>query len=252
MSLGWLTLLRLRMQRAFWARAQDRLPQTDVRDAQSLRAEAKRLRRTLDTVIAAVENKVDQPRQIAEAMRHAPPMTDWAWRPSLWRKTCALAGFAGQPAPWHFDTEVSLHHDCPLSLISARQIRPAGDTGYGLAIDLLGFAGSYLSLVVQMPDAALADLGKRHIISVEVNHRSEVPAKLFARLNIVFGPNTETIVREFHAKEYRQIAEFDLAYAGLNGQGIERAWLDILVERPAANRLLFYDLLFYRRPRAEI
>jgi hypothetical protein len=48
------------------------------------------------------------------------------------------------------------------------------------------------------------------------------------------------------------VAEFDLAYSKLNEKRVEKLWLDLIIDRPAMNRILFKDVTFARYPRAEV
>lgn len=49
-----------------------------------------------------------------------------------------------------------------------------------------------------------------------------------------------------------KLAEFDLAYAGLNDKRIERAWLDLILNDAGMSRIVIRDLVVSRRPRAEL
>jgi hypothetical protein len=73
---------------------------------------------------------------------------------------------------------------------------------------------------------------------------------MFARLNIRHGPNTEQVVRELATGD--PVAEFDLACTNVNERRIEALWLDLIIDRPAMNRIVFTDVTFARYPRAEI
>ncbi|NJS39626.1 MAG: hypothetical protein HC783_12125 [Rhodobacteraceae bacterium] len=48
------------------------------------------------------------------------------------------------------------------------------------------------------------------------------------------------------------LAEFDLAYAGLDEARIEHLWLDVIFTAPALARVTLRDLVASRRPRAEL
>jgi hypothetical protein len=75
---------------------------------------------------------------------------------------------------------------------------------------------------------------------------------VFARLNIKHGPNTEQILTELSLYNDDVIAEFDLAYAEINEQRVERMWLDLIFEGPAMNQVTIRDITFCRYPRAEL
>src|SRR5690606_29488223 len=114
------------------------------------------------------------------------------------------------------------------------------------------FDGSFLSLAVDLPDAAVDGLRRTHVLRMDVIVEMEQPLEIFARLNIRHGPNTEQIVRELPLSEAHIRAEFDLAYANLNEKRIESAWVDIIFEGPEMNQVNLRDLTFSRRPRANL
>ena len=122
---------------------------------------------------------------------------------------------------------------------------------YGVRMDVFRFDGSFLSLVIDLPNEAVYGLRKTHLIRVEYIVEMEKPIEIFARLNIRHGPNTEQIVRELPIHEDEVMVEFDLAYSKLNEKRVEAAWLDLIFEGPEMNQVTLRDLTFSRRPRAE-
>ena len=78
---------------------------------------------------------------------------------------------------------------------------------------------------------------------------------IYARINLVQGPNTETMLRQLgHPAEgrgARRRVEFDLAYADLANRPIERAWLDLIFESPRLNAVTINDVLVSHHPRAQ-
>ncbi len=84
---------------------------------------------------------------------------------------------------------------------------------------------------------------------------AERPITIYARINLVQGPNTETMLRQLgHPAEgmgARRRAEFDLAYADLANRPIERAWLDLIFEQPHLNAVGINDVLVSHHPRAQ-
>jgi hypothetical protein len=119
-------------------------------------------------------------------------------------------------------------------------------------MDVFRFDGSFLSLVIDLPEGASDGLKKDHIIRVEIIVECENPIEIFTRLNIKHGPNTEQIVRELPMNETRTVVEFDLAYSAMNEKRVEKVWLDIIFEGPEMNQVTLRDLTFSRRLRAAI
>ena len=180
---------------------------------------------------------------------------DWAWRPDPWRLPMAVPGAAAVASGTALGTAARLFHDCPLAEIAAlqRRNRRAEDVApYALAVDVYRFEGSFLSLAIDLPPAAASGLTRRHILRAEAIIGMERPLELFARLNIVHGPNTSQAVQELPAGGGRVMAEFDLAGMEINEKRIERLWLDLILEGPEMNRVTFRDLTLLRRPRNDI
>jgi Family of unknown function (DUF6478) len=59
-------------------------------------------------------------------------------------------------------------------------------------------------------------------------------------------------VRELPRASDEAAVEFDLAYAKFNEKRVERAWIDLIFDRPAMNRIELRDVAFSRRIRAEM
>lgn len=151
--------------------------------------------------------------------------------------------------------EVTLFHDCEHSEMTLRQVRNSGPeemAAYGLSLDVYRFDGSFLSLVLDLPDAAIAGLKRSHVLQINSSLEFEKPLEIFIRLNIRHGPNTEQIVRELPAQGDNKGVEFDLAYSGINERRIEKAWIDVIFEGPEMNKVLLRDITMNRRPRAKL
>ena len=93
----------------------------------------------------------------------------------------------------------------------------------------------------------------RHLIRVDAIVEADRPVRAFARLNVKHGPNIAQMVSELPVTGAAgSLAEFDLAYAGLDDTRIERAWLDLIFNDAAMNQIQFRDVVVSRRPRAEL
>ena len=118
--------------------------------------------------------------------------TDWSWRPDLWRGALLEPGAVASGDRTALGDGVALYHDCPLGEVVVRQVRndkPEDRAPYGLAIDVFGFKGSFLSLALNLPDAAVQGLKSRHLVRVEMVIDSDGPVRAYTRLNIKHGPN---------------------------------------------------------------
>ena len=151
--------------------------------------------------------------------------------------------------------ELTLFHDCTRSELTLRQLRNqrAEDLApYGLRMDVFNFDGSFLSLVLDLPQEARNGLKRTHILQLGTLVEVEKPLEIFARLNIQHGPNTEQLVREFPSESRDGVVEFDLAYADMNEKRVDKLWIDLIFENPQMNQITLRDLTFSRRPRAQI
>lgn len=237
-----------------WDAAARRAERDDLETLKTYRARARALRKRLDRVLHVADGRLALPIVGASAVRK-PLHADWAYRPPLWRGPIFPAGHAAVESQTRLGEEATIFHDCGISEISFRQVRNTRETDlapFGARFDVFAFDGSFLSLVVELPDAALVGLQKRHLISLSAMIETEKPLEVFARLNIRHGPNTEQIVREFPRSNGEITLDFDLAYSKLNERRIERMWLDLIFEGPELNQITLRDVTLARRPRAEI
>lgn len=237
-----------------WARRAEAAASADLTALRRERQQARDLRQQLDHLLAVADARLAVPR-IGSTSLPRPPGTDWSWRPLVWRGPLVETGIAGVASQTRLGEEITLFHDCRSSEITLRQIRNDRDTDlapYGLALDVFGFDGSFLSLAVDLPDAACAGLTRRHLVRLDTLVEAEKPIEIFARLNVRHGPNVEQVVRELRSEAGSHAVEFDLAYTKLNEKRVEKAWVDLIFEGPQMNRVAVRDMTFARFPRAEL
>ncbi|GAA6189670.1 DUF6478 family protein [Litorivita sp. NS0012-18] len=254
---GSLSLLdRLTHRRALrrWARFAQNADTAPLHRLRAQRARARALKIHLDKLIHVAESRLALP-MIGSSAFQKPHDADWSWRPELWRGPLASPGMSSVQSKSMLGEEVTLFHDCALSELTLRQMRNRREEDlapFGLRMDVFSFDGSFLSLVVDLPEAATTGLQKRHLVRLDVIVEMEKPLEIFARLNIKNGPNTEQMVRELEVVDKHATVEFDLAYTHLNEKRIERAWVDLIFEGPEMNQVVLRDVTFSRRPRAEL
>ncbi|MBL4769413.1 MAG: hypothetical protein JKY94_17205 [Rhodobacteraceae bacterium] len=217
-------------------------------------SDARKLRTHLDRLIHVAEGRLALP-QVGSSFFARPHGTDWSWRPNLWRGPLPSPGLSSVPSKSKLDDEVTLFHDCDFSELTLRQLRNTREEDlapYGLRMDVFKFDGSFLSLVIELPEGAAMGLTQDHLLRVNTIIETEKPLEIFCRLNIKHGPNTEQIVRELPLNEKDVMVEFDLAYSRLNEKRIERVWLDLIFEAPDFNQVILRDITFVRLLRAAI
>ncbi len=236
--------------------------QAVLRDAETLdlaalrgaRARARALRQALDRVLHVADGRLTLPLIGSDAIQK-PLHCDWAYRPELWRGPLSPPGRSAVESKSAFGSEVTVFHDCRVSELTVRQVRNTRESDlapFGVRMDVFGFDGSFLSLVIELPPSAVDGLKRNHLVRLTTQVEMEKPLELFARLNIQHGPNTEQIVRAVPVDEDEAIVEFDLAYTNLNEKRVDRMWVDLVFENPEMSQMILRDVTFSRRPRAEV
>jgi hypothetical protein len=237
-----------------WTRLAEDAPELGSFELRALRAEARGMRRQLDRLMQAADARLAVP-SLMSGLPQMPLGTDWSWRPDLWRGALPEPGAVATSDRTPFGEGVALYHDCPLGEVVVRQVRndkPEDRAPYGLAVDVFGFKGSFLSLALNLPVAAVEGLKSRHLVRTEMVIDGDRQVKAYARLNIKHGPNLAQPVSALPEQGRDKVAEFDLAYADLNDKRIERAWVDLILNEAAMTRIVIRDVVMSRRPRAEL
>jgi len=237
-----------------WSQAGDMAGSADYETLRSLRGRARALRRNLDRVIHLADHRLALP-VIGSNVIRKPMGTDWAWRPVLWKGPIPVPGFSSVPGKAAICDGSTLFHDCRRSELTVRQIRNTRDADiapFGFRMDVFRFDGSFLSLVIDLPEEGARGLKLKHLLRMDVIVEMEKPLEIFARLNIKHGPNVEQIVRELPLNAEEVAVEFDLAYSKMNEKRVEKLWVDLIFEGPEMNQIILRDVTFSRRPRAEL
>ncbi|MEW9918147.1 DUF6478 family protein [Marimonas sp. MJW-29] len=253
-NLGFLdgTVFSRNIQR--WARAARKADETDLPTLRRQRSRARLLKTHIDKLIHVADERLALP-VVGSNSFPRPHNADWAWRPELWRGPLPVPGISSVETKSMLGDEVTLFHDCDYSELTLRQLRNLREEDlapYGLRLDVFRFQGSFLSVVVDLPEDGVTGLKRTHLIRMDAIVEMEKPLEIFARLNVKHGPNTEQIVRELPLHEQKHQVEFDLAYTNLNEKRVERAWIDLIFEGPQMNQVILRDLTFSRRPRAHL
>jgi len=243
-----------RRARGFWSRAANAAHTSDLSVLRRQRNEARILRQKLDELNYAADSRLALPR-IGSSSFPKPAGTDWSWRPQLWRGALPNKGMSSVESKTMLGDEVTIFHDCQISELTLRQLRNTREADlapYGLRMDVFRFDGSFLSLVLNLPESAADGLLRSHLLRMDAIVEVEKPLEIFARLNVRHGPNTEQIVRELPLQDNSVMVEFDLAYTKLNEKRVEALWVDLIFEGPEMNQVTIRDVTFSRNPRAEL
>jgi len=187
-----------------------------------------------------------------------PPGTDWFWRPALLRGEVAPRVLVAPESGRRLGDEVALWHDCPHRAVILQQIRGCGAdlAPYAVRLEVMGFAGSYLSLSLDLPDDIPGGLGRDQILRMDGWFAAERPITVYARLNLTQGPDRMPMLRKLDGPlsggDCRRTVEFDLDYAELTARPVQRAWLDLIFEAPLMNAVTLGELILSRHPRAQV
>lgn len=237
-----------------WRKVARDAPVMDRAGLHAARARAKPLWTALNEVIRTADARLAAQR--IDAVPPATPHgTDWSWRPEVWNTPLAAPGMASVRSKSTLGHEVTVFHDCPRSELAVRQARNtrADDRApYGLQLEVFAFEGSFLSLVLDLPRSAIEGLTRQHLVRLDTIIAVETPVKIFARLNVRHGPNTEQLVRELPLDAAETTVEFDLAYSKLDDRRLGHAWIDLILDTPHMSHVAVHDVTLSRRLRAAL
>lgn len=236
--------------RAAVAQAADTPPDRQRRNLE----DARTLRRVLNDYLHVAEDRLALPRIGSNAIMR-PDDADWWWRPEVFRAALAMPGISGVDSRAKLGGEATLFHDSALREITLRQVRNQSETDlapYGLQLEVFGFDGSFLSIVLDLPPEAAQGLTRRHLVRFACVVETESPIEILARLNVQHGPNCEQIVNRLSADAGESVAEFDLGDTEFNEKRSEKLWLDLIFDNPQMNSITIRDISFSRCPRAEM
>ena len=239
--------LRDRLDRA--VAAADEIPLGDLR---RLRTQYKPLLQRLIQLNHRAEGRLARP-HIGSTAMNLPPSTDYSHRPDAWRGPISPAGRAPARNEASIGADATLYHDSRIDGISLRQVRNSSSddlAAFGVVLDVLGYDGSFLSVVLRAPDGMIHDLHKRHVMRVSLRLDSERETDLYLRANLKHGPNTTQETVKMRRDGAEATGEFDLAYSDFIEGRVEHIWFDIFFEDPALNQFFLRDLTLSRHIRA--
>ena len=178
----------------------------------------------------------------------APVAHEWHWTPRLWQSDCSdhLGGPIASNTP--LCDGISIFHDGAAEHLIVSQSKD--EDVFVVDIDTLQSGLGYYSLVAQIPDGVAHSLTREHIIEFSADITGHGGA-VYIRLNLGYGPNVEQVNILSYTKDNRDCAEFDLWYTKLNKNQMERAWLDIIFDKPEQGGVRISNLSLTRRRRAQ-
>lgn len=255
---SWLSHRIRRRAARSWARLQEAMTRSGRPLDSDLRDQARDLHQMLGQILQSCDGLTPGARGSLARMQ-LPAGTDWRWRPRVMQGVNDVVALAAPQSGRWLSSEVALFHDCPHRALILRQMRNRRATDlsdYALALEVMGFAGSYLSFSLNLPPEALENLGGQHILRLDAVLQAERPITVYARLNVQQGPNTEKMLRQMGEPivggNCGRVIEFDLGYAELSARSVDKAWIDLIFEAPRMNAVTLRDFVASRHMRAQI
>lgn len=255
---SWLAHRIRRRAARSWARLQGGMRRSGRPLDTDLRDQARDLHQLLGQILQTCDGLAHGARGSLARMQ-LPAGTDWRWRPRALQAANEVTALAAPQSGRALSPEVALFHDCPHRALILRQMRNRRATDlsdYALGLEVMGFAGSYLSFSLNLPPEALEGLGGQHVLRIDAVLQSERPIKVYSRLNVQQGPNTEKMLRQMGEPimggNNGRVVEFDLGYAALSQRPVEKAWIDLIFEAPRMNAVTLRDFVASRHMRAQI
>jgi hypothetical protein len=182
----------------------------------------------------------------------APLTSDWAARAEICRDVVVPSKLVNPENNTRFGSELAIFHDGEGSGLELSQVavdEPDAQAPFAILVTVSAFSGTFLSLAVDLPSAALANLRRRHIISCNLNVQSDLSSEVYARLNVRNGQNTEQLTSGITLGE-ADVVEFDLFHTEMDETQVDAAWLDLIFAAPHVGVARVQELILSRRPRA--
>lgn len=191
---------------------------------------------------------------IDPAVADRPALADWAMRPVPWSTRMDPAAREAAPDGATLAPGTRLFHDDPAGAVAyAQRPAPDGPAPFALTLSAGAFSGSYLSLAIDLPEAAARTLWRGHVLRVSARVDAVPEARLHVRLNLRRGPNTDRLTERLApGRDGTASVEFDLGFQAMAPGEAAAAWVDLSIDTPARASLTLADLTLARRPRAEL
>ena len=181
--------------------------------------------------------------------------SDWVWRPRLWMAPLNASDSVLSGGVLRLGNDLAVFTDAGNNQVAARQTRnlSGGDaTLFGLKVEVFGFSGSYVSVVLDLPPSVARGLTPKHILSAAFTMSAEADVQCFAVLNLESGPNKERLVEGFRPSERQLEIGFDLGKTNFDPNRLDRLWLEVIFEPQGMNCVWLRDMSLHRSLRREI
>lgn len=219
----------------YWERQAKR-----ANDLSAFRQLTLRRRAELDRIAMKVEARLTR----ADEAETPLPDAEWTYRPdiftlpqdqTIWTNPASGAS----PGPG-----LSVYHDSDGGAFTLAQ-RPARGEGNALRYEMFfesyEFRGSYLSLVMGVPDHVRRPKAGE-VLAVEIDLAASRQVKAFMRLNMKATHTSDVLHADGTIGEGRARFEFDMSFAAFEPTEKDQLWLDIIFDRPRMVELSIRDL----------
>lgn len=209
-------------------------------DLSAFRQLTLRRRAELDRIAMKVEARLTRADE-AEA-----PTSDaeWTYRPDIFTLPQDQTIWTNPASGLKPGDGLSVYHDSDGGAFTLAQ-RPARGKGNSLRYELFfesyEFRGSYLSLVMGVPDHVRRPKAGE-VLAVEIDLAASRHVKAFMRLNMKATQTSDVLHADGTIGEGRARFEFDMSFAAFEPTDQDQLWLDIIFDRPRMVEMSIRDL----------
>ena len=209
-------------------------------DLSAFRQLTLRRRAELDRIAMKVEARLTRKDQ-AEAPA---PGAEWTYRPDIFTLPQDQTIWTNPASGLHPGPGLSVYHDSGGGAFTLAQ-RPArgkgNDLRYELFFESYEFRGSYLSLVMGVPDHVRRPKAGE-VLAVEMDLAASRQVKAFMRLNMKATQTSDVLHADATIGDGRARFEFDMSFAAFEPTDRDQLWLDIIFDRPRMVEMSVRDL----------
>ena len=213
-------------------------------------------RKTLGTKLRRLDanlGKAALSERIERATIRKPARCVLSYRADMHCHENAVTSLVGAAGGVRLGQDMHLYHDCALQEITIHQLPSQKKTvgaPFRMALDILEFKGRYVSFSLELPKDKFASLGRDEVIKIVLTARSENPMAAVVRMNFECGPEVKS--QESHAELAGKSVELSFDPTELELSGIGKIWVDILLNAPRYQRVVFDDIVAHRCLKPEI
>lgn len=209
-------------------------------DLSAFRQLTLRRRAELDRIAMKVEARLTR----ADEEEAPTPGAEWTYRPEIFSLPQDRTIWINPASGIHTGPGLSVYHDSDGGAFTLAQ-RPARGEGntlrYEMFFESYEFRGSYLSMVMGMPDHVRRPK-TGEVLAVEIDVATSRQVKAFMRLNMKATQASDVLHADGSIGEGRARFEFDMSFAAFEPTDKDQLWVDIIFDRPRMVEMSIRDL----------